>query len=300
MEGRSSYLERVPVKQNAPSVVRWSHRSGAFDLSRPVVMGILNATPDSFSDGGLHLDPSHALDRAERMVAEGADVVDVGGESTRPGACPVEPGEELARVVPVLRALAGRLAVPISIDTRRASVARAALDLGADIVNDVTSLGDPEMPRLVADSGAGLVLMHMRGTPRTMQRSPEYGDVVAEVSAELSARVEVALESGIGADRIAIDPGIGFGKTHQHNIELIRALGQLLDIGRPVLLGISRKAFLGPLAGGVPVEDRASATVAGCVVGLLQGARIFRVHDVGAVRQALDVAHALRSTGPAR
>jgi dihydropteroate synthase len=275
---------------------RWGHRRGWIDLTRPVVMGILNTTPDSFSDGGEHLDADRALDRAERMVAEGADLIDIGGESTRPGAAPVEPDDELARVVPVLRLLRKRLEVPLSIDTRRTAVARVALDEGADIVNDVSALGDPAMPALVASSGAGVVLMHMRGRPATMQVDPRYDDVVAEVGAALAGRARYARESGIAADRIVLDPGIGFGKTHLHNVRLIASLDRLLELGYPIMLGISRKAFLGELLGGAPVGERAVATAAGCVIGLVQGARLFRVHDVGVVRQALEVAHALRPT----
>jgi dihydropteroate synthase len=259
-------------------------------------MGILNVTPDSFSDGGLFLDAGRALARAEELVAAGAGLVDVGGESTRPGAPPVEPREEMRRVLPVIRLLRARLDVPISIDTRRAAVARAALDEGAAVVNDVSALGDPDMAAVLAESGAGLVLMHMRGTPETMQRDPRYDDVVGEVARDLAGSLRRATRAGIGVERIVLDPGIGFGKTATHNLELIARLDSLADLGRPVLIGPSRKAFLGEILGGAPPEERAVATAAACVVALLRGARIFRVHDVRTVREALAVAEAIRVT----
>jgi dihydropteroate synthase len=256
-------------------------------------MGVLNVTPDSFSDGGRYSDPELALERAAAMVAEGAGILDVGGESTRPGAAPVDPREEIGRVVPVVRLLSARLGVPISIDTRRAEVARAALDAGADVVNDVSSLTDPAMARVVADAGAGLVLMHMRGTPATMQDDPVYADVAAEVAAELGDRLATATAAGIPAERIVVDPGIGFGKTYAHNLELIARLDVLTRLGRPILVGPSRKAFLGALLGGAPATGRAVATAAACTVALLKGARIFRVHDVRIVWEALRVADAI-------
>ncbi|MEX2571569.1 MAG: dihydropteroate synthase [Gemmatimonadota bacterium] len=278
-----------------PPAVRWGHRTGALDLGAPVLMGVLNVTPDSFSDGGLFADPARAAERAEAMVAEGAAIIDIGGESTRPGAQPLGADEEIERVLPVLRLVRSRMDVPISIDTRRAAVARAALDAGADIVNDVSALADPEMPRVVAASGAALVLMHMRGTPATMQVDPMYGDVAAEVTAELGERLRVARDAGIEEDRIVVDPGIGFGKTQGHNLELISRLDLLTTLGRPVLLGVSRKAFLGALLGGAPASERGVATAAACVAGLFKGARVFRVHDVRIVREALQVAEAIRT-----
>jgi len=277
----------------------WAHRGGTFGLERPLLMGILNTTPDSFSDGGLHLDPGRAVARAERMLEEGAGLIDVGGESTRPGAVPISVAEETARVAPVVRELKRRLTIPISVDTRRAEVARVALDEGADVVNDVSALADPAMARTVADSGAGLVLMHMRGTPRDMQNDPRYEDVVAEVAGDLALSLARALAAGIRAESIALDPGIGFGKTSKHNLELISRLEILTGLGRPILLGVSRKAFLGALIGGAGPADRGVATAAACVVGLLKGARIFRVHDVRLVREALQVAEALRTAPPA-
>ncbi|MBB4637577.1 dihydropteroate synthase [Longimicrobium terrae] len=276
----------------------WVLRSRSVSLERPVVMGILNLTPDSFSDGGRFLHPGAAVQQARRMVAEGADLIDVGGESTRPGADPVSAEEEAERVGPVLRALAAELDVPLSVDTRRASVARAALDAGAEIVNDVSGLSDSGMAGVVAAAGAGLVLMHMRGTPRTMQSLTDYGDVVDDVAAELSASLERADAAGIGRERIVVDPGIGFAKTGAQNLELIAGIGRLrARLGRPVLLGASRKAFIGALLGGVPADARDAGTVGACVAGLARGARLFRVHDVRGARQALDVAEAVFRAG---
>jgi dihydropteroate synthase len=278
---------------HAPEGV-WEIRGGALSLERPLVVGIVNVTPDSFSDGGRFLDPERALARAEEMVEEGAEMVDVGGESTRPGAPPVDPAEERARVVPVIRLLKSRLPVPVSVDTRRAEVARAALAEGAAVVNDVSALSDPEMGAVVADHGVGVVLMHMRGTPRTMQHDPRYGDVAEEVAGELEGALGRAAAAGIPAERVVVDPGIGFAKTAAHNLELIGRLDALGRLGRPVLLGPSRKSFIGAVLGGIPAEERGTGTAAACVVGLLRGARIFRVHDVRIVRQALEVAEAIR------
>lgn len=279
----------------APAAAQWAVRGATLPLRRPLLMGILNVTPDSFSDGGRYRDPARALAHAERLVAEGAGMLDVGGESTRPGAAEVPEAEELARVVPVIRLLAARLGVPLSVDTRRAAVARAALAEGAVVVNDVSALGDPEMSAVVAEAGAGVVLMHMRGTPRTMQLDPVYRDVVAEVGAELDVAVSLARAAGIAEERIVLDPGIGFGKRLPHNLALIRRLGELAARGFPVLLGTSRKAFLGTLLGGAPPEQRAVGTAAACVMGWLQGARIFRVHDVREAREALTVAEAIQT-----
>jgi dihydropteroate synthase len=263
-------------------------------LDRPLVMGILNVTPDSFSDGGRFFDPARAVEQARRMERDGADLVDVGGESTRPGAPAVSADEEAARVVPVLRAIKEALALPVSVDTRKAAVAREALAAGADAVNDVSALGDPEMAGAVAPSGAGLVLMHMRGTPETMQRLTDYGDVVDDVAAELEQALERADQAGIARERIVLDPGIGFAKTAEQNLELIAGLARLeRRLGRPVLLGASRKSFIGALLGGIPADARDAGSVGACVAGLARGARIFRVHDVRSTRHALDVAHAV-------
>ena len=282
----------------APPLGSWAIRGRSISLERPLVMGVLNATPDSFSDGGLYDAPGRALARAEEMVAEGADLLDLGGESTRPGAAPVSPRDEAARILPTLRLLKARLAVPVSVDTRRAEVARLALAEGAEIVNDVSALADPAMGGVVAEAEAGVVLMHMRGTPETMQRDPRYADVAGEVADELAAALERARAAGIADARVVLDPGIGFAKTAEHNLELIARLGELARLGRPLLLGPSRKSFLGKILGGVPAEERGAGTAAACVVGLLHGARIFRVHDVRVVRQALDVAEALRRAAP--
>lgn len=261
-------------------------------------MGILNVTPDSFSDGGEHRRPEAALRRALEMVDEGATIVDVGGESTRPGASDVPADEEMARILPVIRMLRPELAIPISVDTRRAEVARAALDAGADIVNDVSALGDSAMARVVARSGAGLVLMHMRGTPATMQRQAHYDDVAGEVVNELRQSLDAALAAGIERERIVVDPGIGFAKDLHHNLKMLAELARLHVLERPVLLGVSRKAFLAGLLGGVAPADRAVGGAAACVAGLFAGARIFRVHDVRLVREAITVAEAIRLAAP--
>lgn len=277
-----------------PGPAGWRHRSGVLELDGPRVMGVLNVTPDSFSDGGRYRDLSSALEHALRLVDEGAAIIDVGGESTRPGALPIDPEEESRRVVPVIRALRDHLSIPISIDTRRSAVARAALEAGADIVNDISALRDPAMAEVVASTGAGLVLMHMRGTPQTMQHDLHYEDVVAEVVASLSDRVVSARAAGVAAESIVVDPGIGFAKSFDQNLELIAHLDLLHAIGRPILLGASRKAFLGAVLGGVAADARDTATAAACVVGFMKGASIFRVHDVRSTREALQVADAIR------
>lgn len=277
----------------------WKLRRQPIALRAPLLMGILNVTPDSFSDGGLHAQPHAALQRARRMVEEGAGMIDVGGESTRPGARTVAASEEAARVIPVIRLLKSELAVPVSVDTRKAVVAQAALEAGAEVVNDVSALRDPEMADVVARSGAGLVLMHMRGTPETMQREARYDDVTREVRDELRAALGTAVSAGIEPERIVIDPGIGFAKNPEHNLRLLSQLSLLQALDRPLLLGVSRKAFIGALLGGTEPAQRAVGTAAACVVGLLAGARIFRVHDVGVVREALTVAEAIRSATPA-
>jgi dihydropteroate synthase len=257
-------------------------------------MGILNVTPDSFSDGGRFLAFDDAVRQARRMAADGADLLDLGGESTRPGAPEVSADEEAARVVPVLRALRDAVDLPLSVDTRKAAVAAEALAAGAHVVNDVSALGDPGMADVVAPSGAGLVLMHMRGTPATMQSRTDYADVVEDVAAELVEPLARAEAAGIARGRIVLDPGIGFAKTAEQNLALIASLRRLeARLGRPVLLGPSRKAFIGALLGGVAAAERDAGTVGACVAGLARGARLFRVHDVRAARQALDVAWAV-------
>ncbi|MGH3018224.1 MAG: dihydropteroate synthase [Gaiellaceae bacterium] len=250
-------------------------------------MGIVNVTRDSFSDGGVHLDPDVAADAARRMVDDGAAIVDVGGESTRPGSEGVSTEEELRRVVPVLERLAGE--VPISIDTSKAEVARRALALGAELVNDVTALrGDPGMAEAVAESGAYLCLMHMLGEPRAMQDDPRYGDVVSDIRAFLEERLSFAVASGIPEERICLDPGIGFGKTVEHNVELLSRLGELVAIGRPLLVGVSRKRFLGRLLGDPDATvSPVSASVAAAASAVASGATIVRVHDVPETVEAL-------------
>jgi dihydropteroate synthase len=254
-------------------------------------MGVLNVTPDSFSDGGLHLDPSAAVAAARRMVDEGAAIVDVGGESTRPGAEGVSTGEELRRVEPVLEALSG---LPLSIDTAKAPVAARALELGAELVNDVTALrGDPELAGVVAGAGAYLCLMHMQGEPRTMQSAPHYHDVVSEVKAFLEERLAFAVAEGVPEELVCLDPGIGFGKTVEHNVELVRRLDELVALGRPVLVGLSRKSSLGRLLGDpAATTGSTAASLGAAVVALERGATILRVHDVREHVEALTVAAA--------
>jgi dihydropteroate synthase len=260
----------------------------------PRVMGIVNVTPDSFSDGGRTLAIDDAVSEALRLVAEGADMLDIGGESSRPGAEPVGLDEELRRVVPVVEALATRVNVPISIDTTKSEVARQSLRAGASIINDITALGgDPDLARVVADAGAGVVLMHMAGTPATMQEDPRYGDVVAEVRDHLASRIAWAGSQGIPRTRIAIDPGIGFGKTFAHNLELLRNLDQFANLGCAVLIGTSRKGFLGVLTG-QPVPERATASVVSSLAAITRGARVVRVHDVAPMVDAIKVWGALR------
>lgn len=242
-------------------------------------MGVLNLTPDSFSDGGRYTDLELAVARGIDMAAEGADILDLGGESTRPGAGVVSEGEERRRVIPVLRRLRAAVKIPISIDTRRASVAKAALDAGADIVNDVSALSDPGMVEAVRTSGAGLVLMHMRGSPPTMQVDPVYDDVVAEVAGYLTGRVEFAVGEGVPPDAIAVDPGIGFGKTVDHNVALLRAIPRLAASGHPVVVGVSRKSLIGALTGR-DVGDRRAGSVAMAAVLAGWGASVVRAHDV--------------------
>jgi dihydropteroate synthase len=255
-------------------------------------MAVLNVTPDSFSDGGRFLEPEAAVAHGEAMVAEGADLIDVGGESTRPGADPVSEREELGRVLPVLERLRERSETPLSIDTSKATVARAAIAAGAAFVNDVTALrGDRSMAAAVAEAGVDVCLVHMKGEPRTMQEDPRYEDVVAEVRAFLERRLAFAVEVGISPDRIWLDPGIGFGKTLEHNLELIRRLSEIAAIGQPVVVGASRKRFVGALTGR-PEGQRLAGSLAAAVLAFERGASMFRVHDVAATRDALAVAAA--------
>lgn len=254
-------------------------------------MGIVNVTPDSFSDGGEFLDPEAAVIHGRELVSAGADVLDIGGESTRSGAVAVGAEEELARVIPVIEGLAGL--VPISVDTAKAEVAAQAIDAGATIVNDVTAFGDPEMADLCAEREVEVVLMHMLGTPRTMQKDPRYDDVVGEILGFLLSRVEVAEEAGIDRRRIWIDPGIGFGKTVTHNVTLLAATGRFAETGLRVLVGPSRKTFISRLDDGAAERDRTGGTVAACLAAFAGGAAMVRVHDVAPVSQAIKVARAI-------
>jgi dihydropteroate synthase len=256
------------------------------------LMGVVNVTPDSFSDGGLYLDPDAAIAHGLELAAAGAEILDVGGESTRPGAEAVPQDEELRRVIPVIEGLVAT-ETQVSVDTSKAAVAAAALEAGAGIVNDVTALrGDPEMAALCAERGAPVVLMHMRGRPQTMQDDPRYEDVVAAVKAFLAERLETAIAAGIDEDDVWLDPGIGFGKTAAHNMELLRRLGELRDLGRPLVIGTSRKSFIGKLDGSAAGE-RLGGTIASSVLAAAEGAAVLRVHDVAEVGQALAVATAI-------
>jgi len=253
-------------------------------------MGVVNVTPDSFSDGGAFDDAAQAVDHGRRLAAEGAAILDIGGESTRPGADPVPAREELQRVIPVIAGLAG--VATVSIDTMKVAVAEAAVDAGASYVNDVSAFRhDPDLAAFVADRKLDCCLMHMLGEPRTMQADPRYDDVVSDVKAFLAERMEAAMRAGVAEERIQLDPGIGFGKTIEHNLELLRRLRELTDLGRPLVIGTSRKSFLGRITGR-DVTERVPATVATCVLAYERGATVFRVHDVAAVADALKVADA--------
>ncbi len=263
----------------------------SFSLGRPLIMGIVNVTPDSFSDGGHHLDPRRAVDRALQMVDEGADILDIGGESSRPGAQPVEAGEELRRILPVLERLV-ELSLPVSVDTAKPEVMRRVIAAGAAMINDIFALRTQGALEAVAGSGVGVCLMHMQGEPRTMQRAPVYQDVVAEVKAFLSERATVAMSAGIARDRIVLDPGFGFGKTPEHNLDLIRALPVLREARFPLLAGLSRKALFGKIVGREKAE-RIHASAAGAMLAVQRGAAIVRVHDVAATRDSLLVLRAI-------
>ena len=268
-------------------------RDRVLDLTEPVVMGVLNVTPDSFSDGGRYVESASAVQRGLRMAEEGAAIIDVGGESTRPGAAPVDAREELERVLPVIEQLAARLSVPISVDTSKPEVMRAAVATGASLINDVRALAAPGALEVAAESGAAVCLMHMRGEPRSMQADPSYVDVVDEVRRYLAARVEACRDAGIGARRICLDPGIGFGKRPGHNLALLAALDRLGDPSIPVLVGVSRKSLVGIITGR-PAGERLAGSVAFAALAVMQGAAIVRAHDVAATVDAVKVASALR------
>ena len=276
----------------------WKTRRGTLDLThRAHVMGILNVTPDSFSDGGTHGEITSALSHARRMIAEGAELIDIGGESTRPGAMPVAAEEEIARTFPVIAALRAEWDGLISIDTMKASVARAALAAGADIVNDVSGLlADPEMAETCAASRCGVVVMHRQGNPQTMQAAPRYDDVVAEVREYFAERLATLTAAGIAPDALCFDPGIGFGKNQEHNLALIRALDKISAGGRPILLGISRKSFIGKMLGTDDMDAREWPTVAITSLAREKGVMLHRVHSVKANREALRMTEAILGT----
>jgi dihydropteroate synthase len=262
-------------------------------LNRPLVMGVVNVTPDSFSDGGRFGEPDRAMEQADRLVTEGADLIDIGGESTRPGSEPVPVDEELSRVLPVLRESVKRYDLPVSVDTCKAEVAAAVLAEGASVINNIMGVDlDGDLAGVVAAHGAGLIIMHIRGIPRTMQRNPTYGNLMSEIRTELAESVRIALQSGLKPEGIVIDPGIGFGKRPEQNLEILRNLGELTGLGYPVMIGPSRKSFIGDVLG-ADVNERLPGTVGSVVSGYHYGAGLFRVHDVRPNLEALRLAHAI-------
>ncbi len=283
-----NFVETTLSERYPQRATRWRLRTRELHFGQlPLVMGIVNVTPDSFSDGGQFLDPQVAVEHALRLVADGADMLDIGGESTRPYGEQVSADEELRRVLPVIEALAAAVTVPISIDTSKATVAEAALAAGVEIINDVTGLnGDPAMLPLASQSGAAVCAMHMQGTPQTMQDNPRYGDVFAEIGAYLASRRDALLAAGISAERICLDPGIGFGKSHQHNLTLMANCWRFHSLGCPLLVGHSRKGFLAKIIGDTE-RDRTATTVGSALSLARQGVQIVRVHDVRPVREAL-------------
>jgi dihydropteroate synthase len=275
------------------SAQRWLCGRYQLSLDRPLVMGIVNVTPDSFSDGGRYVDAERAIEHARQLLDEGADILDIGGESSRPGAQPVSVEDELSRVLPVIEAIADA-GVPLSIDTVKPEVMRRAIAAGASIVNDIAALQEPGALEAVTATNAGVVLMHMQGTPQTMQTEPHYTDVVAEVGAFLAERVAATRAAGIGLERIAVDPGFGFGKLLVHNLTLLRDLGHLLELGCPLLIGLSKKSMFKGM-GNLPAAERKAASIAGALLAVQNGAAIVRVHDVAATREALAVWAAVNS-----
>jgi len=296
------YGERLPVQgrtgRQRTASINLDCAGRSLDLSRPRVVGVLNVTPDSFSDGGDFLGLDRALCCAERMVEEGADVLDVGGESTRPGAAPVSVRGEIERVVPVIEALAPRVSVPISIDTSKPEVMRAAVNAGAGMINDVRALREPGALEAAVETQVPVCLMHMQGEPRTMQVAPTYRDVVSEVRDFLRRRIRICVSAGIALEQVLVDPGFGFGKTLTHNLALLAGLGDLCSLGPPVLVGLSRKSMIGTLTGR-PVTERLAGSLAAAVLAVIQGACLVRVHDVAATVDALRVAWAVYSCGSA-
>ncbi len=258
-------------------------------------MGILNVTPDSFSDGGLFLNARDAIEKALCMEAEGADIIDIGGESTRPGSRPVSPEEEIRRTIPVIEAISGRLAIPVSVDTYKSVVARRAIEAGAAMVNDISGLRfDPEMAHVLAQHDVALVLMHIKGTPRNMQKNPVYTDIFSEITDYLKESIKMATESGIAKERIVIDPGIGFGKTPEHNLQIINNLNSFSSLCRPVLIGASRKSFIGSILNNAPASERLEGTAAAVAISVIKGANMVRVHDVKEMVRVVRVADAIR------
>jgi dihydropteroate synthase len=277
-----------------PSVWRTAQRS--LSLHRPLIMGILNITPDSFSDGNLFISPHKAIDRALEMLDQGADIIDIGGESTRPGAEPVSAEDELARILPVITGLSGRISCPISVDTWKGAVASSALAAGAEIVNDISGLSfDPQMPDIAAQSGAGIVLMHTRGMPQDMQNDTEYDDLIGEMLESLELSCQRASDAGINLEQIVIDPGIGFGKTAGQNLEIVRRLREFSSLGFPLLVGTSRKSFIGSTLQR-KTDERLHGTSATVALSIANGAHIVRVHDVREMRDVADMAHAISSS----
>lgn len=276
--------------------MRLSFRNFSMDIPhRTYIMGILNITPDSFSDGGLYLEKSIAIKRAKQMVEDGADIIDIGGESTRPGAEPVSLAEELNRTIPVIESLAKEIKVPISIDTYKSVVAERAINAGASIVNDISGLRfDPKMAEVVAKYQVPVILMHIKGTPRNMQKEPFYENVIVEIKQYLEDSIKIALNSGIDKDKIIIDPGIGFGKTFEHNLEIINKLSEFSTLGKPILIGPSRKAFIGKILNDAPPQERIEGTAAAVAISIINGANIIRVHDVKQMVKVAKVADAIK------
>jgi len=265
---------------------------------RPAIMGVVNVTPDSFSDGGRHFDRDAAIAHGCRLAEEGADIIDIGGESTRPGSRPLSEEEELARVMPVIEGLATRVRAAVSIDTRHARVARRAVQAGASLINDVTGLqGDPDMAGVAAETGAGVAIMHMLGEPKTMQDNPRYDHLMADICRYLRRGIEAAVAAGVPEEAILVDPGFGFGKTLEHNVAILAQLGQLRTLGQPILVGVSRKRFIGRLTGIATPAERTYGTAAACALAVAAGALVLRVHDVAAMKQALAVAASVAHAG---
>ncbi|MCI4328326.1 MAG: dihydropteroate synthase [Thermoplasmata archaeon] len=294
--GRAVESAIANFSRRSPRTIRGPHRSVVLG-DRPKTMGVVNVTPDSFSDGGRFLGSDDAVAHAERLIAEGAAVLDIGAESTRPGAGEVSVDAEWARLAPVLTALQARVSIPLSVDTRHADVARRAIDAGADWINDVSGLRDPEMRRVVAHAGIPVVVMHMRGDPTTMQRDTTYTDVRDEVYGALGSATELAIADGILPEHILVDPGLGFGKSGAQSLELLEHAGEFRSLGYPVVLGASRKSFLGAATSAAPVDDRLEASLAAAVVGAVRGAELIRAHDVRATVRALAMVHAARTAG---